>query len=510
MVRRAQAVRTWLDTPLPGWACVLGWCSATAAFIVVVKVFGGPGPNDTYESVFSTWAIAHGQLRCAFPTGYREIAPVYPLFSGALSAIDHAGSGVRFPVRSVLGPHCDRAFLAINQWGDQSGAVQRTVDIGYSGWIVLLAGVVSLLRSCGRGGRGWEPATVCTLALVPAVWMCLGGPFHPQDLFAMGFILAALACSRRSAWALAGVFIALAVLSQQFALLVAVPLLIVAPGVRKLFYGAGAAGAALVVTLPLLIANTKGTVHAVVFGTGTTGGIGGTILWEFDLQGVVVTLLSRVAPIAIATFLAWWTVRRIGPAAAMRPGPLMALLSVCLSLRLVFEQQLFGYYFMALTVALLLLDVVRGHLRSTLAAWLATTSMVFLLGLGSTQLNLLRSPWVTTARDLIALAVILLAGLFIVRDARRAASHWRLALWVGVIAAALLSWATFNHFNEPPTWLWQVLLVPPGIALAAGPLLAFVRAGSSAGERPSVATGGTAGEEPAHGSRARLGSPPSR
>ena len=62
------------------------------------------------------------------------------------------------------------------------------------------------------------------------------GPFHPQDLFAMGFALAAMACVRRSAWAVAGVFIALAVLSQQFAVLVAVPLLVLAPGLRKLTY----------------------------------------------------------------------------------------------------------------------------------------------------------------------------------------------------------------------------------------------------------------------------------
>jgi hypothetical protein len=329
--------------------------------------------------------------------------------------------------------------------------------------------------------------------------MCLDGPFHPQDLFAMGFVLAALACARRSAWAVAGVLIALAVLSQQFAALVAVPLLVLAPGVRKLTYAGGAVAAAVVITLPLLAANAKGTLHAVVFGTGTTGGIGGTLLWELDLHGALLTFLSRIAPIGISLLLAWWTVRRIGSATAMQPGPLMALIGLCLSLRLVFEQQLFGYYFMALTVALVVLDVVRGHFRSTLAAWLATTSLVFLLGLGSTQLNVLRPDQVTITRDLLALAVILFAVALIVRDIRRAAPRWRLLLWISMLAVALISWATFHHFNVPPTWVWQVVLVPPGVALALGPLLQAVRGDPLPGS--SLATGavseigsGTAGE----------------
>ena len=46
----------------------------------------------------------------------------------------------------------------------------------------------------------------------------------------MGLILGALACVRRDLWRWAGVLLALAVLSQQYALLVAVPLLVVAPG----------------------------------------------------------------------------------------------------------------------------------------------------------------------------------------------------------------------------------------------------------------------------------------
>ena len=209
---------------------------------------------------------------------------------------------------------------------------------------------------------------------------------------------------------------------------------------------------------------------------GTTGGIGGTVLWELDLHGAPLVLLSRIAPIAL------FPRDRLVDAATARhdsrlePVALISLIAVCVSLRLVFEQQLFGYYFMALSVSLIVLDVVRGHLRSTLAAWLATTSVVYLLG--STQLDALGSPKLTLARCLLPLSVMVFAAILIVRDIGRAASPWRIALWVAMICAALVSWSTVDEFNVPPTWVWQVVFVPSGIALAAGPLLAILRNGS--------------------------------
>ena len=454
-------------------SCATGWLLATAVFVVLVKVLGGLGRLDTYESVFSTWAIAHGQFTCAFPVGYRVIAPVYPLVSGAVTVLDHAGSAVSFPPRSALGPQCDRAFLAINSWSLKSNALNSTLDVGYLGWLVLMGGVVSLLRACGRGRCGWEPATVLVVALLPPVWFCIQNTFHPQDLFAMGFALAAMACARRGAWAAAGVCIALAVLSQQFAVLVAVPLLVLAPGLRRLTYASAAIGAAVLIALPLALVNARGVARAVVFGTGATGGIGGTILSESNLHGVPLDLLSRVAPIALSFMIAWWALRRLGAAAAVQPVALVSLIGVCVGLRLVFEQQLFGYYYLALSVSLVALDVVRGRVRSTVVGWLATVSMVYILG--STQLDLLRPPWLTLARGLIPLSVIALAAALLARDIRRGGPPWKLALWIAMIVAAVVSWTTVDEFNVPPTWVWQVALVPLGLALAAGPLLAEVR-----------------------------------
>jgi hypothetical protein len=100
--------------------------------------------------------------------------------------------------------------------------------LGYFSWLFWLVGLVLLLRSSGRGRCSSEPATVIVVACLPPVWSCLEFFFHPQDLVAIGFALAAMACALRSQRIGAGVPIALAVLTQQFTLLAALPLLIVA------------------------------------------------------------------------------------------------------------------------------------------------------------------------------------------------------------------------------------------------------------------------------------------
>ena len=147
---------------------------------------------------------------------------------------------------------------------------------------------------------------------------------------------------------------------------------------------------------------------------------------------------------------------------------------MCLSLRLVFEQQLFGYYYLALSVSLLLLDVVRGRIRVSLVAWLATMSMVYVVD--SDALQLLRSPWSNVAEDLIPLAVIALAIALIVDTVRRRGRVPMLVFWFAMIAAALIVWDETDVLGLPPTWFWQVVFVPLGIVLAARPLLGEVRA----------------------------------
>lgn len=361
LIALRSSLMSWLDAPLPGWCCALGWCVATALFIGVVALFGGPSHTDTQESVYGTWAIAHGDTACAYPgvtfEGYPVIAPLYLLASGAIAAVTRIGHTVAFPSAAALGPGCDKAFVAMNRWSVHAGALGPTAWIGCAAWLVLMFGVVAWLRASGRGRRGWEPVTLVVVACLPPVWMCVELAFHPQDLMALGFALAALACARRDRWIGAGFLVALAVLSQQYALLVAAPLLVLAPPTRRIRYAAAALVTAAIVDIPLLIVTSTGhALRAITLGTGDNASIGGTMLWELHLHGASVVLLSRVAPIAVAMALAWWVSRRHGPA-ALQPVLLMSVVAVSLGLRLVFEQNIFAYYFMALAVCVVLLDV---------------------------------------------------------------------------------------------------------------------------------------------------------
>ena len=185
--------------------------------------------------------------------GLKTIAPLYPMFSGAVAAIEHIGGSIAFPsAHSTQGANCDRAFLAINTWGLKTNVIGQTVATGYAGWLALLVGVTAFLRTTNRGGRLWEPATLALIACLPPVVMCIQGTFHPEDLFAMGLALAAMACARRQMWVIAGIAISLSVLSQQFALVVAVPLLVLAPSRQRLRFVGGALVASLIIVVPLI------------------------------------------------------------------------------------------------------------------------------------------------------------------------------------------------------------------------------------------------------------------
>ncbi len=251
----------WMDQPLSGWWCALGWLAATGIFIGLIRLLGGPSESDAAESLYSTWAVAHGHLSCAYPptstfhfTAIARpgpfIAPLWPLLSGVLAAVTQIGHSVVFPSQNALGPHCSTGMEALYRWSVKSGAALPTVRLGYLSWIVLMAGVVALLRASGRGRSGWEPAVLVLVACIPPVWTPLVQDFHPQDIVAMGLCLGALACTRRGWWVWAGVLIALAVSSQQFSLLVAAPpLLVLVPAHRRVPF----IGAAIITTVVLIV-----------------------------------------------------------------------------------------------------------------------------------------------------------------------------------------------------------------------------------------------------------------
>jgi hypothetical protein len=54
----------------------------------------------------------------------------------------------------------------------------------------------------------------------------------------------------------------------------------------------------------------------------------------------------------------------------LEPIPLIALIATSLCLRLIFEVNLWGYYFMAMTVLLIILEIINGRIRVSLLVWI--------------------------------------------------------------------------------------------------------------------------------------------
>jgi hypothetical protein len=307
------------------------------------------------------------------------------------------------------------------------------------------------------------------LACLPPLWITVSYYFHPQDLVALGFALAAMACAVRDRWAGAGVLVAVAVLSQQFALLAAAPLLVLAPRSRRFRFVAGAAGAAAVIVGPFLMAGSRGVLRAITIGSGDTPSIGGTVMWYLTHQGPAVVLFSRVLPIVLALATAALVSRRFGTA-ALTPTVVGSLVAFCLSLRLLFEQNFFAYYVLALVVTLILADVVRGNVRGSLVAWVASLTMVFCV-----DGYFLRLTSGLHGEDVIPIFVILTAvGLTVHRVLRgRTWSWWSKLLWSAFVVCTVVTWPLQANplLLRAPTWVWQALFAVTGAMLAAGPLL---------------------------------------
>src|SRR5487761_1203917 len=289
-------VKTLLERRLPTSGCIMGWLVATVVFLGLTAWIGGPTEGDAALSVFSTWAIAHGHLACAYSShGINQLAPLvrpssfipplYPLISAGVLLVVHSTYNVPFPTSAQLGNHCMTSNVAIYNWALKSHAIMPTIRIGYLMWIALMVGAIALLRATGRGHKGWEPFTLLFLAILAPVFECLTEYYHPQDILATGLALGSLACALRGRWAWAGILIGLAFTSNQFALLIAGPMLVIAPRISRIKFAATALGMATLVVVPMIILTSGDAIRASLLGSGFSLGRYGTVLWETGLRG---------------------------------------------------------------------------------------------------------------------------------------------------------------------------------------------------------------------------------
>ena len=485
-------LRHWLDSPARLFWRVMGWLGASVVFYGLVGTLGGPTEGDASETVYSTWSIAHGYLGCAYPkvatfhfdnlaNPFALTAPLYTLITGGASALLRIGHTVAFPSQHQLGPSCDKAFVAMFHWSANSGAILPTVRLSYLVWPILMVGVIALVRAAGRGRQRWEPLALLMVACTPTAWMCLTYFFHPEDLLALGLILAGVACSLRNQWLWAGISLGLACSAQQFAILVAATILVVAFGRHRIRYLAGAVTTVALIDVPIIYATSGRAIRTLILGSSRVGVInrstGGTVLWETDLRGIPLFLLSRVAPIAASMGLAWWASKRLGPR-VLSPVPLISLVASSLAFRLIFEENLFGYYFMAVSVALLVLDDARGQLRGTVLAWIALVTVAF----NPVHAGFLSNMTGHTLELYYALPIVVLVTVVasVAFDAVFRRVRVYKLVWIVVVLLTCESklWGRQYAIFNVPHWLWQVVLVPIALGLAVKPLLASIKSGT--------------------------------
>jgi len=123
---------------------------------------------------------------------------------------------------------------------------------------------------------------------------------------------------------------------------------------------------------------------------------------------------------------------------------------------------------MALAVILIVVDIIHGRIRQTVVAWLAMVSLIY----SEPTLIVWRHSWDQSARHWIPAIVMIVALLLILRDVLRHRVGWNVFMWAAVVITTLVVWPLSSNpfYRVPSQWVWQLVLVPIGVVLAAGPL----------------------------------------
>ncbi len=488
----------------PAWFSLVAVTAATAVlFIGWVVSLGGASHSDLGESLYSTIAIAHGQFGCLFSSVHTtvpvvsssspSIAPLYPLLSGAIESILRVGHGTAFPALTHGPAQCAAAYDSAYSWAQRTGAVSWSLRLGYLAWLPLAAGALAVLQTARSPKRGVTAVVLVAVTLEPLVASCLGVVFHPEYLVATGLSLLAVAAARHGRWELTGVLIALGMLSQQFVILVAVVLFFAGSRGARWRFALSTGITWLAVAIPLAVVTSGRALNALIYGSSrvTFDGAsahskGGTVLWELHLRGVPLFVTSRALPVAAVVVTTVWVKRRFCDH-VMDASVLMSLVALAFASRLVFEVNLYGYYFMALSIALLVLDGTRGRVRPWTVAWIFFVVLAF--NVIPPAFRYRWEPWSSHGFDALAVASVLLLALWLVVDVVRERKGFGVALTLSFALVVFRDQVFLGsgNFTTLPYWLWQIILVPAAIALASSPLRELA-AGRASTESTSSAT----------------------
>jgi len=423
--------RQFVARPVPGaWSSSV-YAAATAAFVIILLVRGGPNPaeTDAHAVTFPTTAISHGDLRLAQQQTLVPDPPGYPLLTAPLVVAFRPWIGApRWcdgkAIPAALRGTMSRFYLPILDPCSAPRSAHLTplppwyrsqALLVVAAWLVLLAGVVMLVRAMGRGRTVGEGILVVGLVALPATTDAIAQSFHPQDLMCVGFACWGIAELRRGRWYVAGGLLGLAFLCKQFAVLPLLAVIASAPGWRSrarivtCFVGVVGLG-----VVPFFLADRIDTVHALsgiyVAGVGIIKTP--TVLGLMAIAEQTKLEMARDLPVVLGggfALWAWWRARE----RLAQPVPLIGLTLACLSARLVFEVSMWNYYFLAVGVFLLLLDFVRESPPWRSLAWIAAARY------GLPWIAAVASPPLTAAAFLIAALIPVAMGLAVVARAPR-------------------------------------------------------------------------------------------
>lgn len=417
-----SGARRWLELPSRWWRTSLSVVIGGVLFWWLIKTSGGFTTADAGSTLYSATMLAHGNFSCAYPSSDAASSwlsgPVYSIVSAVTQWITRAGFARPFPSSHQLGANCHHATAAFANWYVSPSVLKPLLRTALVAWLGLTVSGILVLRTTELRGTRSTWLIPIAFAVTPPLIFVLQEQYHPQDIWALAMTLVATALwLRRSAWA-TGVVLALAVMSQQYAILAVVIFLVIsAPRDRRRIVGAGVL-TVMAMSIPMYVIGGRGGVSAVFLGTGNTVPEYGSWMLELHVNNVVGLGISRAGPIVATFLLAVWC-RTRGSNVLRDPVVLLGLLATAWSLRLVFEENLFAYYPMATGVTLVLRDVIARRIYGGTILWLGLVLLAF-------------------------------------DDIRNDAAPWR--LW--------------------PDWIWQVTLVPAAFLIAIYSLRRSMRGAS--------------------------------
>jgi hypothetical protein len=366
--------------------------TATLGYAAIIAARHGPPPGgDTRGLVQVTTALSSGDLGAAASNTSLPDPPGYPLLMSPLVAA--FGSLVGAPTwcvpaaapRPGAGPaHGAPTPEACPGSGRPTGVTTGAPPLrpwyrsqgvlAVLAWVVMALGSLALLRAGTSSTLVQEAGLLMFLVFLPSASSAVVQLFHPQDIMSLGLALGGLAQAVRQRWALSGLLFGAALVTKQYALLLALPALAAAPTVRaRLRMVAVAVVVAAAALLPFLVAAPRATVDNLSGASGGGSVVGATVVSLTGATGHLGAAVARGAPVVFASIVCLWAWRRFGPALG-QPRLLLSLALVCVGSRLIFESVVFPYYLLATSVVFFELDLVARRLPVRALCWCAAAA----------------------------------------------------------------------------------------------------------------------------------------